>query len=118
MKLRGTRWQLYVMIACVLVCVFAFTAKLKQYESLHNQVTNVTSNKIWSSAEKRSTVVTNLEERPSFAPFAVLSLFLIVSFFADDRLSASIIDHHQSCSPSTCSAFSPALFRRPPPSIL
>ncbi len=108
------RWQFVVIVACFLLCLFAFQAKLCQYEALHSPLTDVSSNKI-CSIDKKTIVPDQVTDLSVLISAAIIAVFLFtpvggtlvrVSWMQWQGVGLRI-------SPVLSSG--PTLFRRPPP---
>ncbi len=111
------RWQISIVLACILVCLFAFQAKLSQYEAVHSPITDVSSNKIWSSIDKRSSAPGQLTAVTFFELAVTLSVFLLAIVGWSPVQVGRSVSFEPFTRVSPIRWYGPQLFRRPPPAV-
>src|SRR5665213_1242919 len=105
-KLRHT----FGLVLCVLLCLFAIGAKTAVYRHHQEQVTNLTSARVWQDGEVSSIASMPAIQAPVLVTMATLSLLMVTfTVIPEARSEQSALDARN--------WFSPALAVRPPPSI-
>lgn len=111
------RWQFCVVLACILVCLFAFQAKLSLYESVHQPLTNISSNKISASFDKRTDLTVQLTFFSVLMLLATSSVFLLAFVGREPEQHGEEIQFEPHLRVSPIRMSGPSVFRRPPPAL-
>ncbi len=113
-----TRLQMFAVLACTLLCLFAFQAKLSQYEAIHTPLNDVSSNKICLSLDKRSphspalsVLIASVALLPAFIIFITTS----TSFDLGFRSATFALTEAKMLWTAPILLSGPTVYRRPPP---